>query len=60
VGFGAFTPDGHLDLLYTHARFLRQGIGAALLGFIEDEARAVAARVDFDDRVNHYEVVETI
>jgi putative acetyltransferase len=60
VGFGAFTPDGHLDLLYTHARFLRQGIGAALLGVIEDEARAVAARVDFDDRVNHYEVVETI
>jgi hypothetical protein len=24
------------------------------------EPGAVAARVDFDDRVNHYEVVETI
>jgi putative acetyltransferase len=32
VGFAAYTSDGHLDLLYTHARFLRQGIGAALLG----------------------------
>jgi putative acetyltransferase len=40
LSFAAFTPDGHLDLLYTDRRFLRQGIGAALLRRIEDEARS--------------------
>src|SRR5262249_21525375 len=40
LGFGAFTPDGHLDLLYTDARFLRQGVAAALLRVIENEARS--------------------
>jgi putative acetyltransferase len=39
LGFAGFTPDGHLGLLYTHARFLRQGIAAVLLRAIEDEVR---------------------
>jgi putative acetyltransferase len=38
VGFAAFTPDGHLDLLYTHHRFLRKGVAASLLRHVENEA----------------------
>ena len=44
LGFTAFTPDGHLDLLYTHHRFLRKGVAAALLRRVESElsSRGVA------------------
>jgi putative acetyltransferase len=39
LGFAALRPDGHLDLLYTRAQHLRQGVGATLLEHVEDEAR---------------------
>ena len=38
VGFATFEPDGHLDYIYAQRRFQRQGVGAALLQSIEQEA----------------------
>ncbi|HLZ11174.1 MAG TPA: GNAT family N-acetyltransferase [Candidatus Acidoferrum sp.] len=38
VGFATFEPNGHLDHLYVHYRFQRQGISYALLRRIEQEA----------------------
>ena len=40
VGFATFEPDGHLDHLYVHYRFLRQGVATALYRRIEQEARS--------------------
>ncbi|RAP24888.1 hypothetical protein C2W64_02455 [Brevibacillus laterosporus] len=39
VGFCDMTAQGHLDRLYIHKDFQRQGIASALLGFIERKAR---------------------
>lgn len=38
VGFATFEPNGHVDHLYVHHRFERQGIASALLRRIEAEA----------------------
>lgn len=38
VGFAAFEPDGHIDRLYVHPRFQRQGAASALLHEIENIA----------------------
>ena len=38
VGFTTFEPNGHLDHLYVHPRFQRQGIASAMLRRIEGEA----------------------
>jgi putative acetyltransferase len=40
VGFAAVTRDNHLDLLYTHARFVRQGVATALFQRVEEDARS--------------------
>lgn len=39
VGFGNLESSGHLDCLYAHADFQRQGIGSALLCGLEQWAR---------------------
>jgi putative acetyltransferase len=38
VGFATFEPDGHLDYIYAHRRFQRQGVASALFRRIEEEA----------------------
>jgi len=38
VGFATFEPDGHLDHMYVHRRFQRQGVALALFRCIEKEA----------------------
>ena len=38
VGFTTIEPNGHLDQLYVHHRFQRQGIASALVRRIEEEA----------------------
>jgi putative acetyltransferase len=38
VGFATFEPNGHLDHLYVHHRFQRQGVASALFRRIEEEA----------------------
>ncbi|WP_027722904.1 GNAT family N-acetyltransferase [Maridesulfovibrio zosterae] len=38
LGFGEFESNGHLDCLYCHNEYIRQGIGSALLKRIEKEA----------------------
>jgi putative acetyltransferase len=38
VGFTTFEPNGHLEHLYVHSRFQRQGVASALLRQIEVEA----------------------
>ncbi len=38
VGFITFEPNGHLDHLYVHHRFQRQGVASALFRRIEEEA----------------------
>lgn len=38
VGFSDMTYDGHLDRLYIHKNYQRQGIAAALVGILELEA----------------------
>jgi putative acetyltransferase len=38
VGFAAFEPDGHLDHMYVHRRFQRQGVASVLYQRIEQEA----------------------
>ncbi len=37
-GFTTFEPNGHLDHLYVHHRFQRQGVASALFRRIEEEA----------------------
>jgi putative acetyltransferase len=39
VGFVTFEPNGHLDHLYVHSRFQRQGVASALYRRLENEAR---------------------
>ena len=38
VGFISFEPDGHLEHLYVHSRFQRQGVALALYQRVEEEA----------------------
>jgi len=38
VGFATFEPDGHLDYIYAHRRFQRQGVASALFRCIEQDA----------------------
>jgi len=38
VGFATLEPDGHLDYIYAHRRFQRQGVASALFQRIEQEA----------------------
>jgi putative acetyltransferase len=38
VGFITFEPNGHLDHLYVHRHFQRQGVASALFRRIEEEA----------------------
>jgi putative acetyltransferase len=38
VGFATFEPDGHLDYIYAHRRFQRQGVASALFQRIEQGA----------------------
>src|SRR6266853_2030857 len=44
VGFATFETDGHLDHMYVHWRFQRQGVASALFRCIEQEviSRGVA------------------
>lgn len=44
VGFTDMTTEGHLDRLYVHKDFQRQGIASALLNQLESEARALGLR----------------
>lgn len=39
VGFSDMTSNGHLDRLYVHKDYLRQGIATALVQNLENEAR---------------------
>ncbi|NEW06389.1 GNAT family N-acetyltransferase [Paenibacillus sp. SYP-B3998] len=39
VGFSDMTHEGHLDRLYIHKDFQRQGIASTLLNILESEAR---------------------
>ena len=39
AGFASFDPSGHIDHLYVHHRFQRQGVASALLQRIEKEAK---------------------
>jgi len=41
AGFITFEPSGHLDHLYVHSRFQRQGVAAMLYGRVEQEARSL-------------------
>ncbi|MED1864387.1 GNAT family N-acetyltransferase [Fictibacillus nanhaiensis] len=41
VGFSDLTHSGHLDRLYVHKHYQRQGIASALVNVIESEARKV-------------------
>ena len=38
IGFATFEPDGHLDYIYAHRRFQRQGVASALFQRMEQEA----------------------
>jgi putative acetyltransferase len=38
VGFATLEPDGHLDYIYAHRRFQKQGVATALFQRIEQEA----------------------
>lgn len=49
IGFITFEPDGHVDYLYVHHRFQRQGIGSALLRRIEEEAASQSIRRIFTE-----------
>ena len=40
VGFANLEADGHIDCLYTHARYQGQGVATALLAALESKARA--------------------
>jgi putative acetyltransferase len=44
VGFAELEEDGHLDTLYVHHEYQGCGIGSALLGRIEAEARRLGLR----------------
>ncbi|WP_028551214.1 GNAT family N-acetyltransferase [Paenibacillus sp. UNC451MF] len=47
VGFSDMTSEGHLDRLYVHKDFQRQGIATALVNTLETEARALGlAEID--------------
>jgi putative acetyltransferase len=39
VGFGNLTANGEIDLLYTHKNFQGQGIGAAIVEKLENDAK---------------------
>lgn len=38
IGFVTFEPDGHIDCIYVHPHFQRQGVASALLDQIETRA----------------------
>jgi putative acetyltransferase len=38
IGFATFEPNGHLDHLYVHHGFQRQGVASAMLQRIEEES----------------------
>ncbi|MBN9507734.1 MAG: GNAT family N-acetyltransferase [Alphaproteobacteria bacterium] len=40
VGFTDLEPDGHLDMMFVHPGFQRQGVASALLRQVEDAAGA--------------------
>jgi putative acetyltransferase len=42
AGFASYEMDGHLDLLFTHPDFARQGVAAGLYRQIESVLRAAA------------------
>ena len=39
IGYGDIQPDGLIDHFYCHHEFQRQGVGSALFGVIEREAK---------------------
>jgi putative acetyltransferase len=49
VGFVTFEANGHLDHLYVHHRFQRQGIATALYERVEREARSHAIQRIFTE-----------
>jgi putative acetyltransferase len=44
AGFSDLAPDGHVDMLYVHPDFARRGVAWALLGRVEEAARAADMR----------------
>ena len=44
AGFSDLEPDGHVDMLYVHPAFQRQGVARALLEHLEQRARTLALR----------------
>jgi putative acetyltransferase len=44
AGFSDLETDGHVDMLYVHPDFQRRGVARALLGHIEELARARGLR----------------
>jgi putative acetyltransferase len=44
AGFSDLEPDGHIDMLYVHPDFHRQGVARALLEHIEARARTLDLR----------------
>jgi len=44
AGFGELETNGHIDCLYCHYNYQRRGVGTAIFGQIENEARALGLR----------------
>jgi putative acetyltransferase len=44
AGFASFEPSGHIDHVYVHHRFQRQGVASALLQRIKQEANSRGVR----------------
>ena len=42
AGFGELERNGHIDCLYCHHAYQRQGVGAAIYRRIEEQARALS------------------
>lgn len=49
VGFSSLTPDGYLDLMYTHKDYHQQGIASNLLGKTERKAKEQGNTEIFSD-----------